>query len=204
MSKAKFKVGDKVRILDGSKIERFTGGFVNNMKQYIGRVTTIKQIIKKYCCSDRVGYVMNDIPYIWDERGLELVIERPTWKVAIIPDGNKTIGRLYDGHNLVKEVSTIKSPHDEYSMEEAIKVICERLTEKPEKKEEPPKLYNAKVICIKNDPGNVGHYTVGKIYEVVDGKFVSDKGDVLPSFRMLHDFNDLQSYSMSKWIEVVE
>lgn len=202
MSKAKFKVGDKVRILDGSKIKNYTGGYPANMKQYTGRIVTIK------CSTDfgggRRGYNVNEVTYTWDERGLELVYAKPNWKVVIIPDGDKTIGRLYDGHNLVKEVATLKSPMDEYDMNEAIKVICERLTGKTEKKEEPPKLYNGRVICVDPDK-NVDMYIKGKIYQIVNGKITTECGHCIPNMRNpFETFDDFANWSDSKWIEVVE
>lgn len=200
MSKAKFKVGDKVRILDGSNIDRFTGGYYFYMQNYTGNIVTITKVKDCYGVN-KYGYDVKENTFTWDERGLELVTERPTWKVAIIPDGDKTIGRLYDGHNLVKEVSTVKSPHDEYSMEEAIKVICERLTEKPEKKEEPPKLYNGKVVCV--DTGENSDYTVGKIYQFVNGYVRMDDGEEMP-FNPIHTFEEWARWSTAKWIEVVE
>ena len=200
MSKAKFKVGDKVRILDGSHIKDFTGGYPAPMKKEIGRIATIKGVTP--FSNGRIAYHLYGLGYNWDERCLELVTEKHNWKVAIIPDGDKTIGRLYDGHNLVKEVSTIKSPQDEYSIEEAINVICERLTEKPEKKEEPPKLYNGKVVCVSNHC-NPTKYTVGKIYQFVNGRIGGNNGILVPMnpVRSIEEFN---AWSNSKFIEVVE
>lgn len=202
MSKAKFKVGDKVRILDGSKIHDYTGGYGRDMIAHEGEITTVLAV--REWDDGRTAYNLKGSVFNWDERGLELVTERPTWKVAIIPDGDKTIGRLYDGHNLVKEVSTIKSPHDEYSVEEAIKVICERLTEKPEKKEEPPKLYNGKVVCV-DTRGWDKYYKVGKIYNIVDGAIRDDNGDIMfRSGYRCRDFDEYVAHSSAKWIEVVE
>ena len=35
MNKPKFKVGDKVKILDGSKIKDYTNGWVDYMSKYV-------------------------------------------------------------------------------------------------------------------------------------------------------------------------
>ena len=43
MSKAKFNVGDKVRILDGSKIKNYTGGWC--MYDRIGMIATIDDVL---------------------------------------------------------------------------------------------------------------------------------------------------------------
>lgn len=67
---AKFKVGDKVRILDGSSIEKYTGAWDEKMSAYIGKISEIKSVIDK-SYEGRIAYFLKDSPYIWDERGLE-------------------------------------------------------------------------------------------------------------------------------------
>lgn len=85
---AKFKVGDKVRILDGSNIEDYEGAWVNSMKKYINSVHAIGMIDEK--TSTKPRYLMKDIPWVWDERGLELVTKRePKHKFKV---GDKIIG----------------------------------------------------------------------------------------------------------------
>ena len=68
---AKFKVGDKVRILDGSCIKHYYGNWVPDMKKLVGREGIIKGI-----ASNKKAYWVEGIDinnYIFDERGLELV-----------------------------------------------------------------------------------------------------------------------------------
>ena len=67
---AKFKVGDRVRILDGSSIEKYTGLWDKKMSDYIGKTSEIKYVIEKGY-EGRTAYHLKDSPYIWDERGLE-------------------------------------------------------------------------------------------------------------------------------------
>ena len=43
MSKAKFKVGDTVRILDGKGIEGYTGGYNEIMQEMCGEIRKIKK-----------------------------------------------------------------------------------------------------------------------------------------------------------------
>lgn len=93
---AKFKIGDKVRILDGSKIENYTGSWASrgSMDSYIGTIQTISDIDKQWS-GGRVSYDMKGIDYAWDERGLELVTEKkqPKFKVGNIVIGNKKANR---------------------------------------------------------------------------------------------------------------
>lgn len=68
---AKFKVGDKVRILDGSCIKHYYGNWVPGMKKLVGREGIIKGIASNKKAYWVEGIDIND--YIFDERGLELV-----------------------------------------------------------------------------------------------------------------------------------
>ena len=68
---AKFKVGDKVKILDGSNIEGYRGIWVSEgMEEYVGRILTISHIISDD--NNGVSYKMQDTYFTFDERGLEL------------------------------------------------------------------------------------------------------------------------------------
>ena len=62
----KFKIGDKVRILDGADIEDYAGGWVDDMYHYIGKIYTVR-------FADEFGVRLENSDYRWDERGLELV-----------------------------------------------------------------------------------------------------------------------------------
>lgn len=74
---------------------------------------------------------------------------------------------------------------------------------KPTKDTKP--LYNGKVVCIDNLPGNEKHYTVGKIYQFKDGLLVADDNTIFPcEFTPVHTFEDWERFTQSKFIEVVE
>ena len=61
-----FKEGDYVRVkYDLYKIEDFEGGYVSGMSEYSGKVYRIRRV------SVRHSYLLEDVPYIWDERALE-------------------------------------------------------------------------------------------------------------------------------------
>lgn len=61
-----FKEGEYVRVkYDLHKIEDFEGGYVSSMCEYSGKVYRIKSVSEKH------GYLLEGIPYIWDERALE-------------------------------------------------------------------------------------------------------------------------------------
>ena len=67
---SKFKVGDRVRILDGSKIKNYVGGWYKFMEGYVDTITTISSVYRPR--SGKIGYKCHDAGgYILDGRGLE-------------------------------------------------------------------------------------------------------------------------------------
>jgi hypothetical protein len=107
---SKFKVGDKVRILDGSKIENYTGCWNIFMDVCVGEVYTIKSVNRDWT-DGRVSYRLNDVFFDWDERGLELVSEQ---KIVIITDGRITKARLYKDEKLVGQAVARCAPDDKF------------------------------------------------------------------------------------------
>lgn len=97
----KLKVGDKVRILDGSKIKDYRGGWC--MSGSIGEIGIIKKVMLPNKYSSEFAYKINDLKnnesdytgYTFDERGLELVSQSPI-KTLIITTSD-TITTLTDG-----------------------------------------------------------------------------------------------------------
>ena len=72
----KFKVGDKVRILDGSDIPYYRGGYCSTMKQEVGKIYEIREIDNTAHFGELVkGYRLKGSTFVWDERGLEKVSE---------------------------------------------------------------------------------------------------------------------------------
>lgn len=121
MKEAKFKVGDKVRILDGSKIDRYTGSWVRSMNAYVGNIVTIKSIETDWD-GGRVSYHMKEINHRWDERGLELVKSTPI--VHIWCEGNK----VYAKNVLSSKTAFARcSPEDKFDFLTGAKLALERL-----------------------------------------------------------------------------
>lgn len=99
---AKFKVGDKVGVLDGSNIPDYTGSWA--MDKYIGKIGDITRIDRFK--DGRIGYLVNfhdgNIQYTFDERGLELVENK---KIVITKRDDSVMARLYSAEKLVKETN---------------------------------------------------------------------------------------------------
>lgn len=115
----KFKVGDRVRVLDGSKIEGYHGSWVPDMEEYVGNVYTIAKIHPSGSCR------LKDIPFIYDERGLERVGN--PGKIVITTDGRITTAKLYQhGEPTQKAVATC-SPEDTFDFATGAKLALDRL-----------------------------------------------------------------------------
>lgn len=67
---SKFKVGDKVRILDGRMVPNYTGNWVSPMDNYVGQIAKISAIYEYL--DGRVGYDLEGHYFTWDERCLAL------------------------------------------------------------------------------------------------------------------------------------
>ena len=130
---AKFKVGDKVEILDGSKIKNYTGNFTLPMKKYIGKTMEIAEINTHY--EGRTAYCMTETGYMWDERGLKLVTDNNK-KIVITTDGKTTTAKLYDGKNVIKTADAKCCLTDKFDFNTGALIAFGRLTDSELKFEE--------------------------------------------------------------------
>ena len=188
MSKPKFKVGDKVRILDGSKIKNYIGGWADGMKRFIGEIVTIKSVTRHSPAPN--SYRLEEHLYTWDERGLELV--KPE-KIIIYRNGAEVVA---------KNTTTGKTgiarcnPTDEFDFNTGVKIAFERLINpEPEK----PKYYTGKVVCINSKTSS---FTKGKIYVATNGNLNSNDG--VYEYHRFVSFADIQDTLASEFIELVE
>lgn len=143
----KFKIGDKVKILDGSKIDDYFGCWTDGMKSYVGRVCTIERISPKRH-SKTTGYHMKETIYVWDERALELAEDKSKFKVGdvvvakknngygvttdekivITHDGKTTTAKLFDGKKVMKTAKAKCNPSDEFDFNVGASIALARLT----------------------------------------------------------------------------
>lgn len=70
----KFNIGDKVKILDGSNIPNYLGGWNPVMSMAIGMTGTVNAVMVD--SDGRVGYFLDCLTTLLDERGLEKVEEK--------------------------------------------------------------------------------------------------------------------------------
>ena len=68
----KIEAGDLVRVLDGSGIKDYCGGWSARMKEYVGRTLEVERVINDLFTGEGVKLYWGG-GYTWDTRGLELV-----------------------------------------------------------------------------------------------------------------------------------
>lgn len=212
---AKFKVGDKVRILDGSKIKNYSGGWNNkHMSDHIGEVHKITHIDEEWGDSPCAAYML-DIEGIcrharWDERGLELVNEQ---KIVITTDGKTTTATLYDGRQKIKSAEAKCAPTDEFNFKYGAALALSRLNgatfgKRADKtyvdETDKRKYFTGKARCVKVDPRQTTWLTEGAVYEFINGYSIDDHGDRLPMITQIHSIKELNELLYSDFEEVIE
>ena len=102
--KFKFEVGQKVRILDGSRIDDYTGGWSHDMADDVGKVVTITDQIRYR--NNHPAYRADETTWLLDERGLEavkdmaapgirkVIFNNPA-TIVLWADGTKTVVKAY-------------------------------------------------------------------------------------------------------------
>lgn len=69
----KIEAGDLVRVLDGSGIKNYCGGWTPRMKGYVGRILEVNRVVNELSWQGRGVKLEYGGGYTWDTRGLELV-----------------------------------------------------------------------------------------------------------------------------------
>lgn len=165
---AKYKVGDKVRIVDHRT------GPMNNfgkMDKWLGKVMTIREcLLSGYWMEEDYG---ENIGYgwCWDDDMISGLAEpgREPCTVELRFDGMITTATLKRGGRDVKTAEARCNPTDTYSRAEGARVAVERLFEK-KRKEDKPEKYTPKVGDRFLVVSNPSHYcsSVGKIVTLYD------------------------------------
>ena len=173
-----FKVGDKVRILDGSNIKDYTGIWVKTengvkgMDVYVGKVATITK--KVFFSSGAVGDRVKENGYTWDGRGLEFVDEYET--VGIERHRDKISAKRGN----VVGAATFQGSYSEAAISALRSLI---------RKEKIRKFHKGDLVRYAREDGYLKVGTVGKIVEV-------DKGDTAMPFYV--KFDNYGAY----WVEL--
>lgn len=140
---AKYKVGDKVRIVS-QRPDELT--FVQSMCKYLGKVLTVKSVEEMPCGTI---YELNEaavsLPWIRHDwifkeewiAGLAqpAVKDDSDLSVVIRFHGKRTVAQLMRGGTIVKTAVALHNPADKYSRQKGAMVAVERLFSKKQKEE---------------------------------------------------------------------
>lgn len=140
---AKYKVGDKVRIVDHRTYNMNPYG---KMNKWLGKVMTIRGLSSfGYWMEEDYGEYLGD-GWMWDDSMISGLAEpeREPCTVGLRFDGMITTATLKRGGRDVKTAEARCNPEDTYSRAEGARVAVERLFEK-KRKEDKPEKYTPKV-----------------------------------------------------------
>lgn len=151
---AKYKIGDKVRIVSKRTAEHWNP----KMDKWLGRVMTIRRDEVDYLTREHSGYRMEEDQserisgwYWWDDMIAGLANpDRSSLIVEIQFDGNTTRAALIKDGREVKTAEARCSPSDTFDRGEGAKVAVNRLFAKKEKATEKPDL-NGHMFIVTGD-----------------------------------------------------
>lgn len=133
---AKYKVGDKVRIVDHRTYNMNPYG---KMNKWLGKVMTIRGLSSfGYWMEEDYGEYLGD-GWMWDDSMISGLAEpeREPCTVGLRFDGMITTATLKRGGRGVKTAEARCNPKDTYSRVEGARVAVERLFEKKRKEDKP-------------------------------------------------------------------
>lgn len=171
---AKYKVGDKVRIVDHRTDNMHHFG---KMDKWLGKVMTIREcLFSGYWMEEDSGENIG-FGWRWDDDMISGLVEpgREPYTVELRFDGMITTATLKRGGRDVKTAEARRNPKDTYSRSEGARVAVERLFEKKRKEDKPkkskpkeskPKMWDKFVVTAKD--GKYGHlFNTGEIVTLI-------------------------------------
>ena len=205
---AKFKVGDRVKVRSWEDMKEQYGlnnlgsiktpgdTFTESMKQYCGKVVTIRQVIESPY-GDSLYRIKNEVFWNFSDVMFESGVVCNT--IVIYTKDNQVIAL---DKATGKTGVAICSPEDTFDFYTGADLAFERLRGRANTpaKEETPKYYNGYIVCICSCSPN---FTVGKIYKVKNGRFSDDCGWIHGNPCPYISFEDLNDNHLSDFAEVV-
>lgn len=162
---AKYKVGDKVRIVDHRTDNMHHFG---KMDKWLGKVMTIREcLLSGYWMEEDYGENIG-FGWRWDDSMISGLAEpeREPCTVELRFDGMITTAALKRGGRDVKTAEARCNPKDTYSRAEGARAAVERLFEK-KRKEDKPKIGGKFVVTVKG--GRFDHgFDIGDIVTLIN------------------------------------
>lgn len=162
---AKYKIGDKVRIVDHRTDNMHHFG---KMDKWLGKVMTIREcLLSGYWMEEDYGENIG-FGWRWDDSMISGLAEpeREPCTVELRFDGMITTAALKRGGRDVKTAEARCNPKDTYSRAEGARAAVERLFEK-KRKEDKPKIGDKFVVTVKG--GRFDHgFDIGDIVTLIN------------------------------------
>lgn len=181
MVNCKFKIGDKVRI---------TGCRDDATDHLDGKVG---EVVNVYVTDIDVKVKGDPYPWcIWNHNA-ELVNRVHKDKIVISHDGKTTTAALCHEDGTKKTATANCAPEDKFDFFAGAELALKRLIGKEDvgmKKPEIPKYYNGKVVCVKSE--FTRDFTIGKVYEFVDGAVKDNRGASRFVGHRITDLNEIK------------
>lgn len=185
---SKFKVGDRVRIID----KRYTNckvGDIGTIK-YIDSVSTLLKYVVEFDREDELFTSCNcrtkDNRGQWvNDNNIELI--ESEFKLVVISKGDKTKAKFYRGESIAKEVEVNRYHKDEYSEKAAVEAVTKKIFDEEEKEGSEDNLFNGKVVATDDESDSVFTITKGRVYEFIDGRFYDDNSHYTPKYPYTND-----------------
>lgn len=217
----KYKVGDKVKIIENLNpydAIQYGCDVTLAMLDFEGKTCTIKSI---HSINNNIVYQVEENVYFWTEAMFEglvetkkvdsftkadlksgMVVEFKSGKrgfviddrivaeytCALLSDYDNNLDTDGPSFNIAKVFKTKSATISGIFDNNCLELIWEKNPD-----------YNGKVVCV--DAGETCCWTVGKIYQFVDGVVVNDLGECCSK---IESFDQLNKASAAKWLEVVE
>lgn len=135
---AKYKVGDKVRIVSQKPNHP---AFFPDMEKYLGKILTVRSVAEgstsaRYTFDEAYAIPINGCYWRFLEAWIAGLaspqVKRHDNDLSVVIRfcGNKTTARLMRGNTIVKTATARRNPADDYSRAEGARVAVERLFEK--------------------------------------------------------------------------
>lgn len=186
MNKQKYKVGDRVRIVEAYP-DRHNGEIAEVVDPLYGVFSDLIRV--KLWSGD-----------FWNCVEVELIkVKHPV--IVITSDGKTTTATMREGKKVLKTATATCSDKDTFSFDEGARVAFERLQGREPFPKKGPEFYNGKMVCIDNNNGT-SSFTVGKVYAVKNGHFRFDNGfETSKEYKSIEEINGTFA---AKFIPLVE
>lgn len=160
---AKYKVGDKVRIVNRRTISMNCNG---EMDKWLGKTMTIRKVLYDSVYRMREDKSeCNGRGWMWHGEMISGLAEpeKPTdenLSVTIRFCGRMTVAELYKNGRVVKVENARCNPKDTYSRSEGARIAVERLFKKKAGK---PKIGDKFVVISNKSPDCIHHFKIGSV-----------------------------------------